>query len=231
MDVKISTRFNNYTMNKQATLLSSTVFLLLLTSCFKMAMLYHGAHSPKMEKVADILAFAEKKHIPIEGSAMIAEDSIIYSWGTRLNNHILFDAKGYAIKFNTGFENEKCGGNILSFIEGLDTLSYIARDSNWTLEKESNMWVDFGTKNPYDIQKHLKGEAFNYCVVYYWNVFSGNPNHRDAVKDLQASIAKNQRVKIKMILVNQDIRDNIDIKKFAHRANQIKGVKVEVKEN
>jgi hypothetical protein len=196
-----------------------------------MAMLYHGAHSPKMEKVADIRAFAEKKSIPIEGSAMIAEDSIMYSFVTRMNDHILFDENGYAIKFNSGFENEKCGGNILSFIEGLDTVSYIARDSNWTLEKESNMWVDFGTKNPYDIQKQLKGEAFNYCVVYYWNVFSGNPNHRDAIKGLQASIAKNPRVKIKMILVNHDIRDNIDFKKFAERANKIKGVKVEVNEN
>jgi hypothetical protein len=92
------------------------------------------------------------------------------------------------------------------------------------------MWVEFGTKNSYLIQNQSNGAAFNYYVVYYWNVFSGNPNHRDAIKDLQASIAKNSRVKIKMILVNQDIRDNIDISKFARRANQMKGVKVEVKE-
>ena len=214
---------------KLNTLLFSSSILLLLSSCFKMAMVYHGAHSPQMEKVDDIKVFAKKKNIPIEGSAMIAEDSIMYSIFTRLNDHILFDANGYAIKFNSGFENEKCGGNILNFIQGLDTLSYIARDSNWTLENESKMWVDFGTKTPYDLQKNITGE-FNYYVVYYWNVFSGNPNHRDAVKDLQTSITQNPRVKIKMILVNQDIRDNIDIEKFARRANQIKGVKVEIKQ-
>lgn len=195
-----------------------------------MAMLYHGAHSPKMESISNITAFASKKKIPLEGSAMIAEDSILYSWGTRLNNHLLFDANGYAINFNSGFENEKCGGNILNFIEGLDTISYISRDSNWTLEKESKMWVEFGTKIPYEIQKRKNEDAFNYYVVYYWNVFSGNPNHRYAVKDLQASIAKNSRVKIKMILVNQDIRENIDLTKFVRRANQMKGIKVEVKE-
>lgn len=215
---------------KKNTFLLPFAVTLLLTSCFKMAMVYHGAHSPKMEKVDDIASFAKKKNIPIEGSAMIAEDSIMYSIFKRLNKHILFDANGYAINFNSGFENEKCGGNILNFIEGLDTLSYIARDSNWTLENESKMWVDFGTKNPHNLQKNLNGELFNYYVVYYWNVFSGNPNHRDAVKDLQTSIAKNTRVKIKMILVNQDIRDNIDIEKFARRANQIKGVKVEIKQ-
>lgn len=201
-----------------------------LSSCLKLVKLYHGVHSPKMESVSNITAFAAKKKIPIDGSAMIAEDSILYSWGTRLNNHILFDANGFAINFNSSFENDKCGGNIINFIEGLDTVSYIARDSNWTLEKESKMWVEFGTKNPYLVQNQLNGATFNYYVVYYWNVFSGNPNHRDAIKDLQASIAKNSRVKIKMILVNQDIRDNIDISKFARRANQMKGVKVEVKE-
>jgi hypothetical protein len=204
--------------------------LLMLSSCFKMAMLYHGAHAPKMETVENITAFAQKKNIPIEGSAMIAEDSILYSMFKRLNYHSLFDANGYAINFNSGFENEKCGGNILNFIEGLDTISYIARDSNWTLEKESKMWVDYGTKTPYDLPQKINGEAFNYFVVYYWNVFSGNPNHREAIKNLQASIAKNSRVKIKMILVNQDIRDNIDLKKFARRANQINGFKVEIKE-
>ena len=203
---------------------------LLLSSCLKLVKLYHGVHTPKMETVENITAFAQKKNIPVEGSAMIAEDSILYSMFKRLNNHILFDSNGYAIKFNSGFENEKCGGNILSFIEGLNTISYIERDSNWTLEKESKMWVDYGTKTPYDLQKKINGEAFNYFVIYYWNVFSGNPNHREAVKDLQASIAKNSRVKIKMILVNQDIRDNIDLKKFARRANQINGIKVEIKE-
>jgi hypothetical protein len=215
---------------KKQIYLSFTLISIALSSCFKMAMLYHGVHSPKMESVSNITAFAAKKKIPIDGSAMIAEDSILYSWGTRLNNHILFDANGFAINFNSSFENDKCGGNIINFIEGLDTVSYIARDSNWTLEKESKMWVEFGTKTPYEIQKRKNEAPFNYYVVYYWNVFSGNPNHRDAIKDLQASIAKNSRVKIKMILVNQDIRDNIDISKFARRANQMKGVKVEVKD-
>lgn len=203
--------------------------LSLLSSCLRFAKAIHVVHSPRMETIPNIEAFAAKKKIPIEGSAMIAEDSIFYSWGTRLNNHILFDANGFAINFNSSFENDKCGGNIINFIEGLDTVSYIARDSNWTLEKESKMWVEFGTKTPYNLQKNITG-VFNYYVVYYWNVFSGNPNHRDAVKNLQASIAKNSRVKIKMILVNQDIRDNIDINKFAKRANKSKGVKVEVKE-
>ena len=216
---------------KKQIYLSFALISIALSSCFKIAVLYHGIHSPRMESISNITAFAAKKKIPIDGSAMIVEDSILYSWGTRLNTYVLFDDNGFAINYNSGFENEKCGGNIINFIEGLDTISYIARDSNWTLEKESKMWIEFGTKIPYEIQKRKNEDAFNYYVVYYWNVFSGNPNHRDAVKDLQATIAKNSRAKIKMILVNQDIRDNIDLKKFAERAKKIKGAKVEVSEN
>ena len=193
-------------------------------------MLYHGVHSPRIEKTSEIIAFAAKKKIPLEGSAMILEDSILFSFVKRMNNHILFDENGLAINFNAGFENQKCSGNILSFIEGLDTISYITRDSSWTLEKESKMWLDFGTKNPYEIQKSITGKLFNYYVVYYWNVFSGNPNHRDAVKDLQEIIAKNPRVKIKMILVNHDLRDDIDLKKIAEKANQTNWIKVHIDE-
>ena len=119
-----------------------------------MAMVYHGAHNPRQESVDYIREFAKKKHIPIEGSAMIIDDSLLVSFAKLMNKQFLFDANGYAINYNIGFENQKCGGNILSFIEGLDTVTYIARDSNWTLEKESKMWIEFGNNNPYDISKH-----------------------------------------------------------------------------
>jgi hypothetical protein len=216
---------------KRQTFLLASLITLMLTSCFKMALVYHGAHSPRLETVAYINEFAAKKNIPVEGSAMIAEDYILYSWAKRHNKQFLFDANGYAINFNSGFENEKCGGNILSFIEGLDTVSYIARDSNWTLDKESKMWVEFGNKKPYDLNHYINGEKYNYYVVCYWNTYSGNPNHRDAIKNLQKSIGQNPRIKTKIFLVNQDLRDNIDIKKFAEKANKSAGIKVEIKED
>lgn len=213
---------------KKPTFLIATFITLVLTSCTKLAFVYHGVHNPRQENIDYIREFANRKHIPVDGSAMILGDSILVSFAKLANKQFLFDANGYAINFNSGFENEKCGGNILNFIEGLDTVSYIARDSNRTLDKESKMWVEFGNNKPYDLNKHINKEKFNYYVVCYWNTFSGNPNHRDAVKGLQKSIAKNPRIKIKMFLVNQDMRDDMDLKKVAERA---KAATVKVKEN
>lgn len=197
-----------------------------LSGCVKIAMLVHGAHQPRQEKVEFIREFGLKKNIPIEGSAMIAEDSILYSFAKRLNEAILFDNRGYQILFNQDFNNPSCGGNIKQFITGLDTLTYAQRDSGNTLQKETGMWVKFGTKEPFEYE--LNPSKYDYYLAYYWNTFSGNPNHRNAVKDLRQAIETNKRIRTKLILINQDIRDGIDEEKFVRTARRY-GIQAEVK--
>lgn len=204
----------------------SAIILITSTGCVKIAMLVHGAHQPRQEKVTYIREFALKKNIPIEGSAMIAEDSILYSFGKRLNEAILFDKNGYEIVYNQNFENPSCGGNIKQFLSGLDTLTYAQRDSGNTLQKETGMWVKFGTKEPFEYE--LNPSKYDYYLAYYWNTFSGNPNHRNAVQDLQQTIETNKRIRTKLILINQDIRDGIDEEKFVRTARRY-GIQAELK--
>lgn len=207
----------------------SIALLVTICSCKKLIFAYHGIHSPKQISIPDIEKFAAKKKIPLEGSAMIHEDSILYAMGTRMNDAFLFDANGYLINFNKSFENQACGGNITNFLAGLDTLTYVERDSNRTLAQESGMWQLFGKPEPFPPIPLNGKPQYHYYVAYYWNTFSGNPNHRNAIKDLRETIQNNKRVKIKLLLINHDIRFGIDEEKFARRAQRYAGVKVEVK--
>lgn len=210
-------------MEKRLFLIVITV-LIFLSSCKKLIILIHGAHQPKQENISDIEKFANKKNIPLENSAMVLEDSIIFALIKRSNDALLFDKNGYLINFNKQFSNQECGGNIYQFISGLDTITYIERDSNLTIFKESQMWVEFCSNNPFKIE--VNQYQYDYYLAYYWNTFSGNPNHRNAVREIRSSIQNNKRIKVKLILVNNDIRHGIDEQKFIRYAKQY-GINVE----
>ncbi len=211
---------------KTNTLLLLCLNLFIFSGCIQIVKVIHGAHQPRQEKVEFIRQFAQKKGIQIEGTAMIAEDSILYSFVKRLNEAVLFDKNGYQILYNQNFDNPNCGGNIENFLGGLDTITYATRDSGNTIQKEAGMWVKFGSKEAFD--SGFNPSKYDYYVAYYWNTFSGNPNHRDAIKNLQQVIDLNKRISVKMILVNQDIRDGIDEQKFVQTAKRY-GFDAEVK--
>lgn len=212
-------------MEKRSVLMLLIAFML-FGSCKKLIILYHGAHQPRQESIADIENFARKKNIPLDNSAMVLEDSIVFALVKRNNDAFLFDKNGYLISYNKQFSNQECGGNIYQFISGLDTITYIERDSSLTLEKESQMWVNFGSNQPYNIDSALT--KYDYYLAYYWNTFSGNPNHRNAVRELRSSIQNNRKIRIKLILINNDIRRGIDEQKFIRYAKK-HGIKAEAK--
>ncbi len=211
---------------KTKTLLFLLLHLFVISGCIPIAKVIVGAHAPRQEKVEFIRQFAQRKGIQIDGTAMIAEDSILYSFVKRLNEAVVFDKNGYQILYNQNFSNPACGGNIGNFLTGLDTITYATRDSGNTIQKEAGMWVKFGSKEAYDVG--FNPSKYDYYVAYYWNTFSGNPNHRDAIKNLQQAIDLNKRITVKLILVNQDIRDGIDEQKFVQTARRY-GMDAEVK--
>jgi hypothetical protein len=53
---------------------------------------------------------------------------------------------------------------------------------------------------------------FEYSVLIYWNVYSGNPNHRTAIADIREIIEKQKLENVSLILVNQDFHEGTHLR-------------------
>jgi hypothetical protein len=183
----------------------------LLSSCTKTLMFFVGVHQPRYETPESIYAFCKKKGIDTTDLLVVSDNWFVPTLMEQLNTAVLFDRNGYSINYNKGQVNEACSGNILGVLTGLDTVTYYPRDSLKTLESEKERWVYLPTREKYS--KQVIGSN-DYVLVYYWNMWSGNPNHRSMIRDLNKSILSNPRVSIKLILVNQDLRTDLDYEKW-----------------
>jgi hypothetical protein len=184
---------------------------LFLSSCTKTLMFFVGVHQPRYETPESIYAFCKKKGIDTTDLLVVSDNWFVPTLMEQLNTAVLFDRNGYSINFNKGKVNEACSGNILGVLTGLDTVTYYPRDSLKTLESEKERWVYLPTREKYS--KQVIGRS-DYVLVYYWNMWSGNPNHRGMIRELNKSILSNPRVSIKLILVNQDLRTDLDYEKW-----------------
>ena len=197
-----------------------------LSGCKPIILALFGVHQPRQEKIEDIKAYAIKHDIPLENCALVKEDSLAFALMKRMNVPLLFDKTGYLIDFNSGYENKSCGGNILSFIEGLSSITYAPRDSNITYGNETKAWNHLDNLTPY--QSEIDSTKFDYAMVYYWNTFSGRGENYKMIRLLRKSIASNPRVKFKLVLVNQDLREGMNEEKFLEHARRHK-INTEVK--
>jgi hypothetical protein len=174
-------------------------------------MFFVGVHQPRYETPESIYAFCKKKGIDTTDLLVVSDNWFVPTLMEQLNTAVLFDRNGYSINYNKEQVNVECSGSILGVLTGLDTVTYYPRDSLKTLESEKERWVYLPTREKYS--KQVIGSN-DYVLVYYWNMWSGNPNHRNMIRDLNKSILSNPRVSIKLILVNQDLRTDLDYEKW-----------------
>lgn len=139
----------------------------------------------------------------------------------RLNKSLLFDKNGFYMDYSPDFENPKCKQNVVLTIRQLDTLSYIPRDSTKKLWNEITMWHHFAVK---DSVKASEFEKADYYLVVYWNAFSDRSNNKERVAAITNAIQSNQKAKIKLILVNQDFRYDMDDEKIMENSKRYKGI-------
>lgn len=213
-------------MNRNSIQILLVGIALLFGSCKPIIRVLFGVHQPRQEKIEDLKAYAIKHNIPLENCALVTEDSLAFALMKRMNVPLLFDKTGYLIDFNNGYENKSCGGNILSFIEGLSSVTYAPRDSSHTYGNEAKAWIHFDNLTPYKID--LDSSKYDYGMVYYWNTFSGRGENYKMIRLLRKSIAANPRVKFKLVLVNHDLREGMNEDKFLEYAKKYK-LQAEVK--
>jgi hypothetical protein len=193
----------------------------------KVAIWLAGAHQPRQEHLATIKQFAVKRNIPIEGTFMSRDEQTLTVLMERSDKTLLFDRNGYALNYNPAFDNPTCGNNVVVTIGQLDTLSYIPRDSALQIASEAQSWFHFGTSDSVDIQAF---KPYDYLMVVYWNTYSGKSNHEKRIASLFKAASENTKVRIKPILVNQDLRFGIDEQKMLeYTRKKYPGVKAEIK--
>jgi len=207
-----------------------TIFFILavaisvIVGCKKIASVIYNVHTPQSESIDNIIHFCLKRNIDTSALVLIHEDWILNSLYKDLNHSILFDREGYSIDFNASAVNPVCGGNIFGILEGIGKETYFPRDSVRTFNEETKRWIS--TKG-HPIKNNIRKLASDYVVVYYWNTFSGTPNHKWQIRNLKEKITNNKRVTIQLIIVNQDIRTDINFKQKAIEYKKLNPTKKE----
>lgn len=185
-----------------------SIIVLLLSSCTRIINLYFGVHKPRNETKETITRFLVKNEVYQPPALMVKMDSMLTCLLNDMGKTYIFDKSGYSIIYNQFFDNQTCSGNILKLIPALTKETYYPRDSLKTINTEKFKWVYI--KNEIQFSDDFDKEI-DYIVVYYWNLFCGRPNNKIMMKDLIKSVNANNKVNIKLIFVNQDIREGSEI--------------------
>lgn len=207
---------------------SIILFCLILgfSSCFRIAVILRGGQKPRQFSIEEIQEKANSRAIPLKNSYMSRDEFGFTMLLERLNKSLLFDKNGFYMDYSPDFENPKCKQNVVLTIRQLDTLSYIPRDSTKKLSNEITMWHHFAVK---DSVKASEFENADYYLVVYWNAFSDRSNNEERVATITNAIQSNRKVKIKLLLVNQDLRYDMNDEKLMENAKKYPGVKAEIK--
>jgi hypothetical protein len=182
-----------------------------MTSCMKLIFAYHGVHQPRVESIENIEKLLLEANVQSEVLLGTRFEKIEYVLNHKASEDILFDRNGYMIKYNSQFANESCNGNISKLLPSLPKITYYERDSSLTINNESENWEIIKGKKGQNISKEIELGTYDYFLISYWNLFSGKPNHIKRISRLKEDLEKNQQVKIKHLLINQDFREGMDI--------------------
>jgi hypothetical protein len=125
---------------------------------------------------------------------------------SRAAKEFIFQSDGRSIDYNENTENPQCGKNVIDFIKDFNKgRSYkILENKSWS--KEQSFWQDID-KQPADI---VPTGVYDLMIVYYWGTFVGRPNLRKKINQLKSSIASRPDLSIYFVLVNIDLRKDID---------------------
>lgn len=155
-----------------------------------------------MQNFESLKKFLLIKNIDSVNVFVLKEEYIIGSLKSSLNHAFVFDGNGILIQYDKEERNKKCLQNVLTFLETYNPFHAYPLDSAKTFQDEWLKWLSFSGNKIYQ-QPSLGGHL---TVVYYWNCFSGNPNHRDFIQAMERIIKKRRELNLKFYKINQDLR-------------------------
>ena len=188
-------------------ILSSLLILLLLnSSCTYIITRVQGLKNAKPKSSNYIKKFSEKRKLGIV-KLYTSKDSVnlrmLYS---RAAKEFIFQSDGRAIEYNDNTDNPQCGKNIIDFIKEYNKGRSYKTLENKSWSKEQNFWQDID-KQSIDI---VPTGVYDLMIVYYWGTFIGRPNLRKRINQLKNSIASRPDLSIYFVLVNIDLRKDIN---------------------
>jgi hypothetical protein len=156
-----------------------------------------------------IRQFILEKKIDSTNIYLLRSEFIFLAFKESINRAFLYDKNGMSILYDAGKENKKCLGNIWSFLMNYQKTDALILDTMHTFDKEWSRWITIDGKDP---EPPTVGGDFT--IVYYWNTFSGNTNHRDFFKDIEEIMRKRPDLEIVFYKINQDMREGMDLEKY-----------------
>ena len=176
-----------------------------LNSCTPIIMMVSGIKNPSPKTNEEIKAKALDCQIAPENTFFIHEDYLFTQYTRGANETQFFDKNGVAVNLDLAGEDPRCHNNVLGLIKGLGKVTYAVRDSALRLEEiiRNAIHIDQYT------QPKLDSDA-DYYFVQFWNTFSGKARNEKHIALIRKTIQENPRVKIQLILINNDLRTGVD---------------------
>lgn len=140
----------------------------------------------------------------------VQDPYILRSWEEVANKSFIFTKDGIRIIHDVAIaENDRCSKNALGFLQTYKPGDILVLDSSRTFDLEIQKWHTLaGTP-----LAGVPAKGKDLTIVYYWNSFSGNPNHRNYFIDAHKIIATRNDLDIVFYKINQDLREGMDIEK------------------
>jgi hypothetical protein len=180
-----------------------SIFTVVFSSCTRIVSIALGVRPPRVETIESIQSFCKRKGINTDEILIVKTNYIAKSLEKNLNEEYVFDRNGFQLKYNVGFADSTCGGNILKTIRSIQPVSYLERDSLNLFNDHKKTWMPLN-----DTLANINVDCNNadYTIVLYWNTFSGYPGHIRRIKDVKESTSLNTSSTIQIVMINQDIR-------------------------
>ena len=178
-------------------------------SCARFIYYYQDIKPISAQDAVSIRQFMHRKNIDSINVYLLRPEFLFSSLKNSVNRAFLFDSNGISIQYDVDKENKKCLGNIWSYVLNYKREQSLLLDSSHTFENEYNRWQTLSGQYPESLP-----EGGDLTIVYYWNTFSGNANHRNFFKDIEKIMRDRPDLEIVFYKINQDLREDISIEKF-----------------
>ena len=195
---------------KNLVFISLSIFCTFLTSCLPIAYRIHDVRTIEPQSNEELLQFCREKKITLTQLYRVKQDSVVVNMKKHLNKNYLFDRSGRFVNFASQFDNPKCKGNLIAVLENMASISAYPIDSTLLLRNLLAQTEVVGLPN--SEFKEVQIPNSEYSVLIYWNVYSGNPNHRTAIADIREIIEKQKLENVSLILVNQDFHEGTHLR-------------------
>ena len=176
--------------------------MFILNGCYGLYAFIYDLRPIQMHNDSSLSRFMLEKHIDSNDVFKLKNEYVILSLKNDLNRAFIYDKSGFRIDYDWEIINKKCHGNILMFLKKYAVEENIPIDSGNTFAGEIVKWISLSGKeiNPRPEQ------GKDITIVYYWNTFSGNPNHKLFMRKIENIISARKDLKIRFYKINQDVQ-------------------------